>query len=509
MKRRKFLSVSAGVVAAAPFVFARKSSVWAAGASPLAVAYHPNACTWGGSASGVGVYPFSVDQAIVNNLVDNCVLKLTGKSTIGEAWQALFTTRGLTVSNTTKIGIKFNNAWDTGISKFTNSMCPYGPRVATVNAIISGLVQMLNGTFPIVNITVFDKAVYSNENAKLVLQGFPSSSATPYLVSGAGKATMMMADPANLGTTPITFNAGTATKNVPQKVLPVVVQQNALINVSVPKVNIGAGVTAALKNFYGTTDNCGLTHGSTTGEIANAPTITQCVPSIYKNIDGIAKCVVNVLDGIAGNYDSQAFAGPAFFKKVIAMSTDPVTLDYYAVQIVNEARRANRLSNIGTPPTSADYTTIQPQTQFPGTINADGYINAHYLAWAASSSYNLGNMNNDNTIYTDLTAIDLPGALSSLDFPQGRPLDLVRLSSGWSLNVLFDNSGRRHTVESRIVDLTGSEIRAFAMVSTRQQKATIAWDAKSSNGGYVPSGIYTWETRIDGRVYTQVVQHTR
>jgi hypothetical protein len=527
MKRRTFLTISAGAAVAAPFIFTKKSSVWAAASSPLVVSYHPNACTWGGTAAGTGVHPFSVDQAIVNQLVDATVMRLTGKTTVGEAWLSLFTAKGISVSAATKVGIKINNATDMGSSKFTSSMNPYGAKVATVNAIVAGLVQMLSGTFPIENITVFDKFMYtwSNvpsdpaypnyppannaDNVKLVLQGFPSSTVMPYKVSGTGKATIMLADPAALGTTPVTFNAGNGAKTVPQKIFPVVIQQNAMINVSVPKVNVGAGVTASLKNTYGCVDQCVTTHGSTTAEIAAAPTITLCVPSVYKNVDAHTPCVLNVLDAIAGDYDGQAFAGPAFFKKAIAMSTDPVTLDYYAVQIVNEARRANRLSNIDTPPTTANYTTVVTGSQFPGTVNADGFINAHYLAWAASSTFGLGNMNNDNMVFTDLTSVSGPGVLAPLDRVQGRPMDLSRSPAGWALNVVFDNSGRTHRAESRILDLFGREVRSFKTLTTRQPRATLAWDGRNYSGITAPAGVYTWETRIDGHVYTQAIQHTR
>jgi len=36
---------------------------------------------------------------------------------------------------------------------------------------------------------------------------------------------------------------------------------------------------------------------------------------------------VNILDALAGNYDSEAFEGPAFIKNEIVFGYDPVALD--------------------------------------------------------------------------------------------------------------------------------------------------------------------------------------
>jgi hypothetical protein len=77
--------------------------------------------------------------------VDACVKALTGASTVGSAWEAIFP--GVTASK--KIAIKVNCLND---SVF--------PQLETLRALVSGMREMLGGTFPASGITLFDNNLW-------------------------------------------------------------------------------------------------------------------------------------------------------------------------------------------------------------------------------------------------------------------------------------------------------------------------------------------------------------
>ncbi|MBN1129217.1 MAG: DUF362 domain-containing protein [Chitinispirillaceae bacterium] len=84
--------------------------------------------------------------ARVQDMVDYCIMTLTGQSTRAAAYEALFPEP---VTSGTKIVIKYNSWFN-----LTNT-----PSYAKVyNALRSGLTSMLNGTFPEANITASDRS---------------------------------------------------------------------------------------------------------------------------------------------------------------------------------------------------------------------------------------------------------------------------------------------------------------------------------------------------------------
>jgi hypothetical protein len=505
MRRRSFLRIGAGA-AAAPLFAPRRLLAASQADSPITIAYHSQATTWSGRADGVGVGTFSVNASAVNTMVDQAIMAYTGQSTVGAAWQSLFTRRGISVSTATKVGIKINNAYDRSVSGYTNTRCPYGPRVETVNAIAAGLTRMLGGTFPIENITAFDKWVYyfepapDSDTTKMVLAGFPAYAFSPYDVSGAGRYRAVLVDPRQPSNDAADrFTCG-VTSTVQQRMLPIVPAQTAWIDLCLPKVNIGAGVTGCMKNTYGMTDNCNATHDPA----GSTPGIHDCVPAFYKAIDGRRPCVLNILDGLAGNYDEQAFGGPSFIANEIAMCTDPVALDVYTTSLVNAARRANRLHDIEIPPTTADRYTLQSGASYPGTLNVDGYPNVHSLAIAAAAPHSLGNL---TYVANRLDVTGVAGdSMPPLDRAQGRPGAVVRTSSGFRLEVALDRSGREHTIHGRILSLDGREVRSFATHRISGNTASQDWDCRTHAGSVVSAGAYCWELTVDGRTFTQPVQ---
>jgi len=505
IRRRRFLQIGAGA-AAMPLVVRR--SVFAAGQadSPITVAYHALASTWDGRADGIGTGTFTVNATHVNTMVNEGIKAYTGQASVGAAWEWLLARRGITVSTATKIGIKINNAYNRNLSGFPTTRCPYGSRAETANAIAAGLTQMLGGTFPIENITVFDKWVYyfeaapDSDTTKMVVSGYGACGVSPYDVSGAGRYRAVLVDPRQ-PSTDLADRFGCGVRStVIQRMLPIVPAQTAWIDVCIPKVNIGAGVTGCMKNTYGMTNDCGTTHDPA----SSAPTVHDCIPAFWKAINTRRPCIVNIMDGIGGNYDDQAFSGPCMFPNEIAFCTDPVALDVYVTGVVNRARRANQLHDIQIPATTADRYTLQPGASYPGALNEDDYPNVHSLAIAAAAPHSLGSLTYVET-RLDLTSVSAQPP-QSLDRPQGRADAIVRTSGGYRCEIALDRSGRRHSVSGRILTLHGREVRSFAEQRTAGDRAVLEWDGTTRAGVTAAPGAYCWEATVDEHTYTQTVQ---
>jgi len=531
MKRRRFLSMGAGAIIAAPYIVRGKGLLASATLSKIAIIKDSRASTYAGKADGTDAGVFAVNQQVINQMIDGAVLALTGMATVGQAWESLIRAKVSNLSTGTKIAIKFNQAYSCGTtnlatqSGYTQAQrCPYGARGETVNAIVAGLRQMLGGTFPAENIIAFDKLIESiNVNTKMVSAGFPSDPrgiSNAYDTGGSnGKFRAVMANPSTYSSTlTLTTPAlGPNNKIITQKLLTPLTLCDVWIDVGIPKVNVGGAITGVLKNCYGCTDDCGTTHPND-GVAANT-VIHDGVPAFYKQlIDGAAgrkafPCALNILDGIAGNYAREVFSGPSFIANTIAMSVDPVTVDFLSAELVNAARAANGWARIETPAydTAGRFAfnggrQITGQ-QFPGTVNVSpnhgsyytNYVNFHALAVA--ESIGLGNMNAGERI----AVTPVNNTLVSLDKPQGRMTNVVRSASGWRMGVQLDASGRQHRIESRIVDVQGREVRSLPTQTTRQRSCALDWDGRNATGFAAAAGVYCWEVRIDGTVYSQKI----
>jgi hypothetical protein len=521
--------MGAGAIIAAPYIVRGKGLLASANLSKIAIIKDSRASTYAGKADGTDAGVFTVNQGIINQMIDSAVIALTGAATVGLAWEALIRAKVSNLSTGTKIAIKFNQAYSCGTTDLatqsgytTAQRCPYGARGETINAVVAGLREMLGGTFPVENIIAFDKMIESNAiNTKMVSAGFPSDPrgiSNAYDAGGAnGQFRAVMANPSTYSSalTLTTPALGPNNKIITQKLLTPLTLCDVWIDVGIPKVNVGGAITGVLKNCYGCTDDCGTTHPND-GVAANT-VIHDGVPAFYKQlIDGAAgrkafPCAVNILDGIAGNYAREVFSGPSFIANTIAMSVDPVTVDFLSTELVNAARTANGWARIETPSydTAGRFTfnggrQITGQ-QFPGTVNVSpnhgsyytNYVNFHLLAVAEYTG--LGNMNAGDRVQVTSANDDLP----SLDKPQGRMMSVVRSASGWRMGVQLDASGRQHRIESRILDALGREIRSFPTQTTRQRACTLDWDGRGFGGLAVPAGLYCWEVRIDDTAYSQ------
>ncbi len=503
--------MGSGAILGAPFVLTRRGAAWGMGLSqpPLAIAYSAAASdiTIVPDTNNLVVESFTVAMPHIQNMVDSVVKSLSGKSTVAEAWESLFPAGQL--SSSTKVAIKINHSYggdDSYNDQWMDKFCPVGPKAAVSDAVINGLTQMLGGTFPVENVTIYDKDALGPwmSNPKMAVQGYPAHDRSiRYYIEEPGGPRILLFDPAETPPQDAPqFSCGVTGNMVTQTIVPALYEADFTVNISIPKVHQAGGITGTMKNTYGATYDCFTTHGNGPGD--GAPGVTPCLPEFYRSQHGTTPCILDIMDAIGLMYDgSGAHHGSVTTPNIIAASHDPVMLDCHLLELVNEARRANGLHDILLSTSTEHLAT--PQWIWPGGCNVDGYINAAHLVVASEPPFSLGITDTSVRSYLDIT-----GARSThvptADNAQSRVLALRQSAGGWQLSVRTDNSGRMHTVEGRIRDLNGRAVREFSTQRTLASDICLYWDGRSGSGSSVARGVYSWEVRVDGRRYAQTVR---
>ncbi len=169
MKRRQFIKYGVGSVLTAPLIYHGCTQLYESNyASPIVSVLDKLASTLeftaGTTINSDGIIndkilSFDMINARVARMVDTAVINLTGQPSVGKAWESLFPAGH--PNKTTSIGIKLNLSYGDWRNDKENDWskiyCPFGPKTAVTNAIVSGLCQMLDGTFPIENITLVER----------------------------------------------------------------------------------------------------------------------------------------------------------------------------------------------------------------------------------------------------------------------------------------------------------------------------------------------------------------
>ncbi|MBR9998652.1 MAG: DUF362 domain-containing protein, partial [Cyclobacteriaceae bacterium] len=262
-----------------------------------------------------------------------------------------------------------------------------------------------------------------------------------------------------------------------------------LINYAIAKDHREAGITGAMKNNYGCTDNPVGTHGTEWNK-ENSPFAGTrlCVPAFYKNIDRHAPFILNILDALTGVYQGGPLSGKVFHANTLAVSRDPVALDSYLLQMINHARGKKEFSLIGT----HDGRT------------PEGHPNASFLR-VASENHEMGSLSMDNLQKYDLTSNPAEYNPPVLEKSLSRISEVRGSKDAYQLQVFLDNSKRNHVIESRIEDERGKLIRSFASTSTISSSAVLEWDHRNDDQVSVREGIYTWYVSVDGRLHSGTI----
>jgi hypothetical protein len=508
MKRRKFLQLGSASLASLPILLHRPH-LFAGGlpASPIACAIDRMATSMqiapgsAPNADGVivdKVLRFSLEYERVADMVNRALLNLTGKNDPGKAWESLFPQGMLHIG--TRIGVKvnFSIGWMDAENDWNKIMCPYGPKSAITEVVINGLGRMLGGTFPVENITIYDlDLAITPGKANPVVQGFRPNGldiAADGLDRQAGVYSLHWVDRRNPLTAPddapgfIAAPGHSGEYSAPQRMIRPVYENDVMINIGNAKDHRAAGVTGAMKNTFGCTDNCVATHGDSWMDL-DTP-YAGCgltVPVFYQSIDRRCPTILNILDALAGVYDGGPTTGRIFHGHAIALSRDPVALDTYLMHMINKARAEHGYAELSTADGRA----------------ADGHPNASCLRIAEEMQLGSGSM--QLLAEMDLSGGKPTGYVPSLEQGRAEP-GTPRMQGGeYRLPVLFDRSGRRHRLEARVLDRRGRIVRHCSVPATRMERAELSWNLRDDQGRRVPGGRYVWEIEAEGARYTRTI----
>jgi len=511
MKRRKFIKIGVSSLLAAPLIhYGCGSTYEELYASPL-VSVRDNLATSMQFRPGkvINSYGIRVDKVVsfdlqsmrVAAMIDTAILKLTRQSSVGKAWESLFPA-GFPNADT-KIGIKLNFSYGEGNNDIENDWatqpCPFGPKSAVTNAIVTGLTQMMDGTFPPENITLFER-LYSRGSRKNypIVQGyrpvFPDRSGL-YKDSRPGTSRLhwiSSSGPLELPEDAPGFIAAPdfpKKYRAPQRIFSGVYEHDFLINYIIAKDHREAGITGAMKNNYGCTDNPVGTHGTDWTDVNSPfPGTRLCSPVFYKNINQQAPFILNFLDALTGIYHGGPLSGNIFQANTIAVSKDPVALDSYQLGLINQAREANRMHLVNT---EDEWTP-------------DGHPSAAYLR-ISSEEHKLGSMSMDHLESIDLSTTSEPLQIPQLDKSHSRIGDIRKVNKQYQVYLFLDQSGRKHSIESHIEDMEGNVIKSFRSSSTTSDVADLLWDHTDDNKRQVADGIYTWYLKADDMLHSGTI----
>jgi hypothetical protein len=275
----------------------------------------------------------------------------------------------------------------------------------------------------------------------------------------------------------------------PQRIYKAVYENDFLINYAIAKDHREAGITGAMKNNYGCTDNPVGTHGSVWKRRDSPYAGTRlCVPSFYKNVDQHAPFLLNIMDALTGVYQGGPLSGNVFHQNTIAVSKDPVALDSYLLNMINEARGKKGISLIE---------SIDGWTD-------DGHPNASFLR-VASEQHEMGSMSQENLQTFDITNDVQDYDLPVLEQSHSRVSEVRVSANMYQMQVYLDKSKRKHVIEARIEDPRGKVVRSFPAQSTVSSNITLEWDRKNDSQTTVEEGVYVWHVSVDGFRHTGTI----
>jgi len=442
---------------------------------------------------------FSVNRVRVSNMMDTAVMRLTGKSSPGKSWESLFPKGKLTRETT--ISMKINLSYGESVEEndWNSVSCPFGPKVALSDAIVHGLSQMLDGHFPVENITIFDTLNSGGSRRYYPLvQGYRPVQVDQndfYMDRPKGTYGIHWVNSRNEGEIPEDAPKFTAAPEYPkeyrahQRVKRPVYENDYMINLAIAKDHREAGVTGAMKNNYGCTNNPMGTHGSTWRRLDSPfPGTRLCVPVFYKSLDEITPCILNVMDALVGVYHGGPLSGKVFHTNSLTVSKDPLAIDTYLLNLVNDFRTKN------------GYAAIETEDG----KNADGHLNASFLRISAER-HEIGNAAQTNLMRHDLSLQAEKYNIPSMEKPQSRISDVKQTSGAYQLQVFLDNSQRKNTIQSWIEDAEGKVVKELKAQSTHGSYTEVTWKPRLSRKKREAKPRFVWNTEVDGTRHTRIV----
>lgn len=292
LSRRQFLKGTVGTVVAASLAgtFAEKALAEGAKKSRVILLQDP-----------AYFKDRKVDGAVARKMVDRMICELTGKSSSGDAWKALFSPKE-------KIAIKVN--------------CLFPPVTTNPETVQAVVASMADAGFDPTRIIIFDRS-----NHDLTKCGFT--------INESAKGAKCY------GTKEYVYPA--KARDVDTKLSSILVNDvDALINMPVLKHHGISGITASLKNHLGTVPNAGQLHPDNCSRLAEL----NALEPIKK------KTRLILMDAARAQYDRGPGLSPQHMWSYSGMlaSTDPIAMDVIAAKEILSKRNASGMEGPIRPP---------------------------------------------------------------------------------------------------------------------------------------------------------------
>ena len=259
-----------------------------------------------------------LDEDAVSELMDQAMMKLTGRSSAKEAWRDIVLPDDI-------VGIKINPL--------------AGPELSTHSIIVDKIVEGLYGA----GVLRKQMIIWDRFEEHLLNAGYP-------IKQDEADVRTFASDTEGIGYDDEVFyesEKDSVTRRENESTLSrysrIVTQQvDVLINVPVLKHHAMAGVSGCLKNLaFGSVDNTRRFHGKP----------IYCNPAIAEILEHKVlkeKLVLNIVDGLVASFDR----GPTYHAESawkygsLFISADPVILDVLVLQTVNQKREEMELDSV-------------------------------------------------------------------------------------------------------------------------------------------------------------------
>lgn len=259
-----------------------------------------------------------LNEDAVSELMDQAMMKLTGRSSAKEAWRDIVLPDDI-------VGIKINPL--------------AGPELSTHAIIVDKIVEGLYGA----GVLRKQIIIWDRFEAHLLNAGYP-------IRQDEGDVRTLASDTEGIGYDDEVFYesekdsvARRENESTLSRYSRIVTQQvDVLINVPVLKHHAMAGVSGCLKNLaFGSVDNTRRFHGKP----------LYCNPAIGEILEHKVlkeKLVLNIVDGLVASFDK----GPTYHAEStwkygsLFISTDPVILDVLVLQTINQKREEMELDSV-------------------------------------------------------------------------------------------------------------------------------------------------------------------
>ena len=267
----------------------------------------------------------TINESVVQIMMDESIKTLTGISNVGDAWKSIF--GGITDSSI--ISIKVNPI---------NSALPTNPEF--VNCIVNGLAQMEFGS---VNYKKNNIIIWDRSDGDLSSSGY-----TIYDGNDPDTVRCFGTNHSGVGYDygyPLNVNGVTS---YPSRILNIM--SDYVIDAAILKTLGISTVTMCLKNHYGSINNPGSLHSNQCNPYI--PSLSQQIRDVITP-NNIQKLFI--IDALFGRYASSSNFNP----KMLIMSFDTVACDYQGQNVINEERAVH-----GYNPVDAAHITTAAQSPY-------------------------------------------------------------------------------------------------------------------------------------------------